>query len=88
MEKLELLTKYVKPYKILCYVLVGFENKEIVETDIERVHTIWNLGVYPFVMGYIDFEDPTYQKSKSVKDFARWCNNRFIFKSCFNGNYD
>lgn len=82
LPKLEMLSKYIKPYKILCYVLVGFENKEIVETDIERVNTIWSLGVYPFVMGYINFDDPKWEKSRSVKDFSRWCNNRFIFKTC------
>lgn len=82
LPKLEMLSKYIKPYKILCYVLVGFENKEIVETDIERVNTIWKLGVYPFVMGYINFDDPKWQKSRSVKDFSRWCNNRFVFKTC------
>lgn len=82
LPKLKLLSSYIKPYKILCYVLVGFQNKEIVETDIERVNTIWKLGVYPFVMGYIDFNNPDYEKSRSVKDFSRWCNNRFIFKSC------
>lgn len=81
LPKLEMLSKFVKPYKILCYVLVGFENEEIVETDIERVNTIWSYGVSPFVMGYINFEDPNWKKNQSVKDFARWCNNRFIFKS-------
>lgn len=80
LPKLKMLTEYVKPYKILCYVLVGFENKEIVETDIERVETIWSLGVYPFVMGYINYNDRKWKRSRSVKDFARWCNNRYIFK--------
>ena len=80
LPKLKMLTEYVKPYKILCYVLVGFENKEIVETDIERVETIWSLGVYPFVMGYINYNDRKWKRSRSVKNFARWCNNRFIFK--------
>lgn len=82
LPKLKLLTQYVKPYKIVCYVLVGFENKEIVDTDIERVDTIWSLGVYPFAMGYIDFNNPNYKRTQSVKDFVRWCDNRFIFKSC------
>lgn len=82
LPKLKLLTQYIKPYKILCYVLVGFENREVVDTDIERVNSIWKMGVYPFVMGYIDFNDKNWKKTKSVKDFARWCNNRFIFKTC------
>lgn len=75
-----MLCRYVKPYKITVYVLVGFENKEIVETDIERVMTLKAMGVNPFAMGYINFDDPNHQKSKSVIDFCRWCNNKFIFK--------
>lgn len=82
LPKLKLLASHIKPYKIICYVLVGFENKEIVDTDIERVNTIWSLGVYPFAMGYIDYNDPSYEKSQSVKDFCRWCDNRFVFKKC------
>lgn len=82
LPKLKLLTKYIKPSKILCYVLVGFDNHELTETDIERVKTIWSLGVYPFVMVYINFNDPNWEKSRSCRRFARWCNNRFIFKSC------
>lgn len=80
--KLKMLTKYIKPYKITCYVLIGYENKELCNQDIERVNKIWEIGVYPFVMVYMDFNNPNYKKSKSCKDFARWCNNRYIFKSC------
>lgn len=80
LPKLQMLCRYVKPYKITVYVLVGFENKEIVETDIERVMTLKDLGVNPFAMGYINFDDPNHTKSKSVIDFCRWCNNKFVFK--------
>ena len=31
--------------------------------------------------GYIDFNNPNYEKSRSVKDFCRWVDNRFIFKT-------
>ena len=79
LKGIELLTKYVKPYKITCYVLVGFENKNIDIYDIERVKTIWSYGVYPFAMGYIDFDNPNHEKTKSVKQFQRWV-NRFYFK--------
>ena len=79
LPKLEMLCKYIKPYKIIVYVLVGFENKEIVETDIERVMTIKSYGAKPFAMGYIDFENPKHEKSKSVMDFCRWVNKRQIF---------
>lgn len=80
--KLKMLTQYIKPYKITCYVLVGFKQKEIVDEDIERVRLIWELKVYPFVMVYQNFNDPNWKKSRSAMQFARWCNNRYIFKSC------
>lgn len=80
LPKLKMLCQYVKPYKITVYVLVGFENKEIVDTDLERVMTLKELGVNPFAMGYINFYDPNYTKSKSVMDFCRWVDNKFIFK--------
>lgn len=81
-EKIKLLSKYIKPYKITCYVLVGFETKEINEKDLERVEILRSLKVNPFAMGYIDFNDKYYQKSKSVKDFCRWVNRKELFKSC------
>ncbi len=81
LPKLELLTKYVKPYKITTYVLVGYENKEIVETDLERVMTLKNMKVNPFAMGYIDFNNPKHTKTRSVRDFCRWVNMKATFKS-------
>lgn len=82
MPKLKMLTEYINPNKIVCYVLVGFKQKHLVEEDIERVNLIWSLGVYPFVMVYQDFNDPNYKRDLTTRQFARWCNNRFIFKSC------
>lgn len=81
LPKIKMLCKYVKPYKITCYILVGFENKEIVDTDLERVMTLKELRVNPFAMGYIDFDDTKYEKSKSVKDFCRWVNMKATFKT-------
>ncbi len=88
LPKLKMLCQYVKPYKITVYVLVGFENKEIVDTDIERVETLKEFGVNPFAMGYINFEDPNHKKSKSVIDFCRWVNNKFVFKKTTWKQYD
>ena len=79
---LKILTKYVKPYKIMVYVLVGFKQKNIVEEDLERVLTLDSLGVDPFAMGYMDYNDPSYQKTQEVKDFCRWVNMKATFKSC------
>lgn len=88
LPNLQMLCKYVKPYKIMVYVLVGFENKEIINTDIERVMTLKEMGVNPFAMGYINFEDPKWQKTKSVIDFCRWCNNKAVFKKTDWENYN
>lgn len=79
--KLKLLCKYVKPHKITCYVLVGFENREIVPTDVERVLLLDSMGVNPFAMGYVDYNNPNHEKSKSVKAFCRWVNMKAAFKS-------
>lgn len=85
---LERLIKYVKPYKITVYVLVGFENKQIVDQDIERVMILKEYNVNPFAMVYIDFDDPSYRKSQEVKDFCRWVNMKAIFKSCSWNEYN
>lgn len=82
LPKLEMLCKYVKPYKITCYVLVGFENKNITEQDLERVIILDKMGINPFAMGYVDFNNPKYEKSREVKDFCRWVNMKACFKSC------
>lgn len=81
LSKIKLLCQYVKSYKITCYCLVGFENKEIVDTDLERVLTLKELGVNPFAMGYIDFNNPSFKKSRSIIDFCRWVNMKATFKS-------
>lgn len=82
LPKLELLCKYIKPYKITVYVLVGFEDKEITEKDIERVETLRKLGVNPFAMGYIDYNNPNYEKTESIKAFCRWVNRKQLFMTC------
>lgn len=81
LPKLKMLVKYIKPYKITTYVLVGFKNHEIIDEDLERVLKLKELGVNPFAMGYVNFEDPKWTKSQSVKDFCRWVNDKAIFKT-------
>lgn len=73
-DKLEHLLEYVKPYKLMCYVLVGFWSS--MEEDLMRIHHLWDdYKIHPFVMPFDKFD--RYQK-----DLARWCNNKVIFKSC------
>ena len=65
------MTEYIKPYKIMCYVLIGYYDDP--ESDLHRVETLRQLGIDPFVMPF-DKKD-LYQKA-----FARWVNIKPIFK--------
>lgn len=60
------------------FVLVGFDTTQ--EQDYERVLTLVKLGCMPFVMPYK--RDDPYQRA-----FARWVNNRAVFKACSWGEY-
>ena len=70
--KLLELIKHIKAYKIMCYVLIGFNSTEA--EDIHRVQVIDKLGMDPFVMPYNKID-------KYQKMFARWVNHRAIFKT-------
>lgn len=63
----------LKPWRLMFYVLVGFGTSK--EYDLYRIETIRKLGANPFVM-------PFDKADRYQKDLARWCNNKFIFKSC------
>jgi len=82
MKGIEILTKYVKPYKISCYVLVGYKSDCILDDDLYRVKKLDSLGIDPFAMGYIDYNNPYFKRSKEVKDFCRWVNMKATFKTC------
>lgn len=70
--KLEEVIKYIKPYRLMCYVLIGFDSTE--EQDLYRVEKLRELKIDPFVMPFNKF-DP-YQRK-----FARWVNHKAVFKS-------
>lgn len=72
LPKLKEITKWIKPYKLMCYVLIGYWSTE--EEDLYRVERLRELGIDPFVMPYNKM-DP-YQQA-----FARWVNHKAIFKS-------
>ena len=70
-DKIELLLNYIKPYKLMCYVLIGYWSTP--EEDMNRVmHLVDKYNISPFVMPYNKF-DP-YQKK-----FSRWVNNKIVF---------
>ncbi len=68
--KLKFILRFIKPYKLMCYVLIGYLSTE--DEDLYRVETLRSLGIDPFVMPY-DKSD-LYQRS-----FARWVNDKAIF---------
>ena len=57
--------KYIRPYKLMCYVLIGYKSSP--EEDQYRVETLRNLKIDPFVMPFKK-NDP-YQKA-----YARYVN--------------
>lgn len=69
----------LKPWRLMFYVLVGFNTTP--EYDMHRITTLHELGANPFVMPF-DKSDP-YQRH-----LARWCNNKFIFKSTTFDEYE
>lgn len=73
-DKIELLLDYIKPSKLMCYVLIGYWSSP--EEDLMRVQHLWDkYRIHAFAMPYDKFD--IYQRR-----FARWCNNKIIFKSC------
>jgi len=76
--KLKEIIKYIKPYKLMCYVLIGYWSTQ--EEDYYRIDQLRALGIDPFVMPYNKEDD--YQKK-----FARWVNHKAIFKTVEWKNY-
>jgi len=72
MPKFKKIIKVIKPYKIMCYVLVGFDSTP--EDDLHRVLFLDAIGIDPFVM-------PFNKRDRYVERFARWVNHKAIFKS-------
>ena len=66
------LLHYVKPYKVMCYVLIGHNSTR--QQDLDRVETLRKLKIDPFVMPY-NKKDP-YQKK-----FARWVNHKAVWRT-------
>lgn len=77
-DKLREVLRYIKPSKIYCYVLIGFNSTP--EQDLYRLARLKELKILPFVQPYRDFENkrtpPQYEK-----DLARWANRAWLFKS-------
>ena len=57
------------------YCLTNFGST--MEENLYRIYTLRDIGFDPYVMIYDKPNAP-----REVKDLQRWCNNRFIFRSC------
>lgn len=57
------------------YCLTNFNST--MDEDLYRIYTLRDMGYDPYVMIYNKPDAP-----KEIKRLQRWCNNRFIFKSC------
>lgn len=77
--KIKEMIKFIKPYKIMCYVLIGYNSTP--EQDMMRVLKLKELGVSPFVM-------PFNKSDQYQRRFSRWVNHKAVFNSCSFDDYD
>ena len=85
-EGIAALSKFVKPWKHLCYMLAGFNTS--FEEDEYRSRRLIKMGVDPYIMIYKGtggVVDPFEQTR--LKHFARWINGR-IYKACSFAEYE
>lgn len=67
------------PSRAMVYVLIGYNTT--LDEDMERIETLRQVGVDPFVMAYNKAD--SYQRR-----FARWVNHKAIFKTVSWDNYE
>ncbi len=77
-EKLTEVTKYIKPNKLMCYVLIGFNST--IDEDLYRIETLRELKIDPFIMPYRSVENKI-EPNQYCKDLARYVNNKALFNS-------
>lgn len=72
-DKIELLLDTFSHSKLMCYVLIGYWSTE--EEDLMRVHHLWDqFRIDAFVMPFDKFD-------KYQLNFARWVNNKVLFRT-------
>lgn len=73
LDGIKTLSKNIKPYKHMCFMLVGFDTS--FEEDMYRFRKLNELGVRPYVMKYNEKKD-----DERLKKFARWVDG-MIYKA-------
>lgn len=74
----------IKLYKLKCYVLCGFNST--INEDLYRIYKLIELGIEPYAMAYLGKENK-FRANFLMKDLQRWCNNKYLIKSCKFENY-
>ena len=59
----------------MVYCLTNYNST--MDENLYRIYTLRDLGFDPYVMIYNKPNAP-----KEIRQLQRWCNNKFIFKSC------
>lgn len=77
-DKLTMLTKRIKPSRLTCYVLIGFNSTP--EEDLYRLYRLRELGIRPHVQPYRDYANQR-EVTQYEKDLARWSNRLPLFKT-------
>lgn len=65
--------------KLIVFVLCGDREKRVLDTDLERIYTLRDMGFWGYVMLYDKENIP---KGHELRKLQRWVNNRFIFARC------
>ena len=68
---------FVNENKMIVYILTNYDTT--FDQDIYRIKTVRELGYLPDVRIYRKNSLP---KNHILRHLQRWCNNRFVFKSC------
>lgn len=65
--------------KLIVFVLCGDREKRVLDTDLERIYTLREMGYWAYVMLY---DKESIPKGHKLRKLQRWVNNRFIFAKC------
>lgn len=65
--------------KLIVFVLCGDREKRVLDTDLERIYTLREMGYWAYVMLY---DKESIPKGHELRKLQRWVNNRFIFAKC------
>ena len=63
----------------IVYCIVGDKERQVTDEDLERVYSIRDIGMYPYIMIYNKQDLP---RGHKLRKLQRYVNNKFIFQSC------